>query len=370
MTRNRVREFFVLALSAVLVLTVGCGSASSTSSSTTTPPPTGTNVQAISVNTGPAAADGDPYPNGAFTSVSVCVPGSTTQCQTIPGILIDTGSSGLRIQSSALTGLSLPQQVDSSNNAIVECGEFGSGFTWGPVQTVDLTISGEKASSVPIQVVGSANYPDTDPGGASTCSDGEAGTGADLNTLDHMGANGILGVGTSVQDCGASCTLAGPSNPGFYYSCATASTCAVTTEALSSQVLNPVVMFPTDNNGVIIELPGVASNTAVTSVNGYLIFGIGTETNNALGSATIYGVDPTTGNFTTVFEGETLTDASFLDSGSEVLFFDPATTALQQIECTLSGIVFYCPNPTVNLTATNEGINGTSGAINFTVGDP
>ena len=64
----------------------------------------GPNVQPIVVDPGPA---GD-YVNGSFTSVTVCVPG-TTSCQTIDGVLVDTGSSGLRILSSALT-LPLPPQ--------------------------------------------------------------------------------------------------------------------------------------------------------------------------------------------------------------------------------------------------------------------
>jgi len=51
-------------------------------------------------------------------------------------------------------------------------------------------------------------------------------------------------------------------------------------------VQNPVTLFATDNNGVIIELPAVSG--VETSVTGSLIFGIGTQSNNALGSATVY----------------------------------------------------------------------------------
>ena len=70
-----------------------------------------------------------------FGSVVVCVPGSTTQCQTISRLLVDTGSFGLRIFSQALT-ISLPVQT-SGGQKIAECAYFGSVTTWGRVATAD-----------------------------------------------------------------------------------------------------------------------------------------------------------------------------------------------------------------------------------------
>lgn len=373
-TRERARQLTALALSAFLVVLVGCGAAQAPTGNNGGGGGTGTgNVATISVNGGPSTT---PYANGAFTSVTICVPGSTTQCQTIGGILVDTGSFGLRIEASALTTISLTQQT-SSGNAIVECAQFGSGFAWGPVQTGDFTIAGETAKSLPIQIMGSPSFPDTDTdadtcaepyGGASTPSNPNS---ADLNSVDNLGANGILGVGNFAQDCGPACTTSA-SNPGFYYSCPTAATCAVTTEATASQVVNPVAMFATDNNGVIVELAGLTGGEGSTDT-GSLIFGIGTETNNGLGSATIYDVDPGTtadsnpGNFTTVFGGVTYTDVGFLDSGSESLFFlDSAVTGLPVCAEPLSPL--YCPTNNANLSAENEGYStGNSGTVNFTI---
>ena len=86
-----------------LIFTLACGGHSSTPATTSVvPPPPVSNVQAITVNAGPSGNTA----NGAFTSVTVCTPGRST-CQTIDGILVDTGSSGLRILSSALTGVTL-----------------------------------------------------------------------------------------------------------------------------------------------------------------------------------------------------------------------------------------------------------------------
>lgn len=370
MTCKPLRQFIALSLSALLISLVGCSSTPSSSVGGGGGGGGTGNVAAISVNGGPLVATA-PYGNGAFTSVTICVPGSTTQCQTIDGILVDTGSSGLRIEASVLT-LSLPQQNDSNNNPIVECGEFGSGFTWGPVQTVDMTIAGEKASALPVQVMGSASFPDTDTD-ANTCAGGPNLAGpndaADLDFVANLGANGILGVGNFAQDCGTACTQSGNSNPGNYNSCPTAATCTPTTEPVASQVVNPVTKFTTDNNGVLIELPAVPGGET-TTVNGSLIFGIGTESNNGLGSATIYDVDTVLGNFTTVSDGQTLTDDGFLDTGSEALFFlDPTVTGLP--ECPDAGFTqLYCPASNVSLSAMNQGFsNGNSGTVTFTVGN-
>ncbi|MFZ0639981.1 MAG: DUF3443 family protein [Candidatus Acidiferrales bacterium] len=312
----------------------------------------------ISVNTGPTeAANLGPYTNGAFTSVTVCVPGSTTQCQTIGGILVDTGSEGLRILSSQLT-LSLPQQVDSNNNAIAECAPFASGIAWGPIQTADVSISGETAPSSPIQVIGAANPPMP-----VACAD----EGSSADTLATLGANGILGIGVFAQDCGSACAPGG-ANPDWYYTCPAAG-CQVTTEALSAQVTNPIVLFTTDNNGSIVELPSVPVATAEASLTGYLVFGIGTESNNGLGSATIYGVDTNYGNFTTIFDDTSFTDAGFVDLGSNALYFDPVSSGLAGTECE-DAPFWYCPDANVSFTAENEGItNGTSGTVSFTVVD-
>src|SRR5512140_2470345 len=61
------------------------------------PAPTGANVLAITVDHG---TDGTAF-NTPFGTVTVCVPGTST-CQSIDHVLVDTGSFGLRLASSAL----------------------------------------------------------------------------------------------------------------------------------------------------------------------------------------------------------------------------------------------------------------------------
>src|ERR1700719_1135963 len=118
----RRHEFLSFFLAGILATIVGCGGSSSSFISGST---SANNVQTITVNTGPTAGPpiNSPAINEAFTSVTVCAPGSTSNCQTIGGILVDTGSPGLRILSSALT-ISLPQQTNSSGNPIAECAAF------------------------------------------------------------------------------------------------------------------------------------------------------------------------------------------------------------------------------------------------------
>jgi len=335
----------LLAASVATLFAVGCGGGSSPHPNTVTP--SGSNSLTISVNAGP----GGIYANGAFASVTVCPPG-TTPCETIPGVLVDTGSSGLRVLSKALT-VSLPQQKAPDGNPVVECLPFVSGFTWGPVQTADIQMAGEKASSVPIQVLSDTDFPIPAACGNPVNS---------MDTLLALGANGILGVGVFAQDCGGACVSTGPSNPGLYYECP-ASGCVVAGEALGQQVQNPVALFSADNNGVIIELPAV--NAPEATVNGSLIFGIGTQSNNALGSATVYATDANA-NFITTFNNQPYS-MSFLDSGSNGLYF--LNTNITGIPvCPPPNTPFYCPSNTQNLKAVNQGANGTgSGTVNFSV---
>lgn len=348
---RRVNGILAAVASALLLLGVGCGGGSSshTNSNTTsnTNNSTGGNVQSITVNAGPAGN----YANGAFTSVTVCTPGTST-CQRIDGVLVDTGSSGLRILSSALTGVILPQQKAASGAPVVECLPFVSGFTWGPVEGADVQMAGEKASSVPVQVINETAYPVP-----TACSN----RGTSQGTLASLGANGILGVGLFAQDCGGACVSTGASNPNLYYECP-ASGCVVVGEALSQQVANPVALFSSDNNGVIIELPAAPNPEATLS--GSLIFGIGTQSNNTIGSATKYGVD-NSGNFTTVFKSQSYS-SSFLDSGSNGLFF--LTTASSGIPDCADANFFYCPTSTLGLSAVNQGAGGVGSAtVNFSV---
>ena len=350
------RSFPVAFLVAGLMTIAGCGGHSSSSSNSGSSsgntsgsnPASGANVDAISVNSGPIGG----YPNGIFTSVTLCAPGSSS-CQSINGVLVDTGSYGLRVLSSALSTLALPQQTDASGNPIAECAHFSDGITWGSIRTADIKIAGEVASSVAVQVIGDSKF-STVPANCSKA-------GRPMDDQKSLLANGIIGIGPFRQDCPA-CSIA-ISNPGLYYACPTSTTCTVTTEAISQQVQNPVWMFPVDNNGTILELPSIPA-AGVTSVSGSLIFGIGTQSNNGMGSAKVFTLDGN-GFFTTQFDGASYSK-SFVDSGSNGFFFDN-TNAKLPTSCNPGISGFYCPSTTQNFSATQQGGNGTSNTVNFSI---
>jgi hypothetical protein len=228
------------------------------------------------------------------------------------------------------------------------------GVTWGPVKTADVKIAGEQASAIPIQVVGADQF--VVP---TSCSS----QGAPEETPDDIGANGILGVGQFDTDCGPACTIAGASNPGLYYACTSATACQVTTQPNANQVINPVATFASDNNGVVIQLPSVPVG-GQTSVTGTLLFGIGTQSNNGLGSARVFTVDAS-GNIRTTFGN--ISYPAFIDSGSNGIFFlDTPTTGLPPCQISAG---FYCPPILRAFSATTVGINGTSTVVPFNAGN-
>jgi len=348
------RNWLIPVLSAALTLIQGCGggggNGSSSSTSTTgtkTVVITGPNAQPISVDAGLGGSV-----NLAFASVTLCAPG-TSNCQTIDHIVVDTGSTGLRIMSSVLVpSLSLLQQTDANRISVAECAHFADGNTWGPVKLADLKIAGERASRLPIQVIG-------DPSFASAPAACLA-TGPLKDTVQAFGANGILGLGAFRQDCGNACAQS--ASPGIYFTCPPAG-CQPAVTPVNLQVQQPVSKFAVDNNGVIIELPSVPA-AGVVSVSGSLLFGIGTQANNAFGAASVISIDPSTGNFTTNYNGTSYIH-SFVDSGSNALFFQDARILVCAIASAAPG--FYCPASTFNGSAAIPLANGASATVNFSV---
>jgi hypothetical protein len=344
------------------VLLAGCGGGSGgPMSSSPPPPPAATNQVAATVDAGPAAISAtSPAINTLYVSVKVCAPGSTTACQTIDHVAVDTGASGFRVVASVLgSGLSIAQLKPvtvGNNNAVVECVQYVLNYLWGSVKTADLYIGGEIARNVPIEVIGDPAYPASVI--PSTCSNG---SGQLMDTVADLGANGTLGLLNFLQDCGPGC--ASGVQDGSNYSSCTASApmvCSPAAVPLGSQVSNPVAAFAADNNGVVIQLPSVAVSGATRS-SGTLTFGIGTASNNALGSAIVYQLDPGSGTLYTDYTGAVLL-ASYLDTGSNGLYFPDAA-----IPACTDASYFYCPTSTLSRSATIQGLNGTSTSVAFQV---
>lgn len=326
----------------------------------------GPNVAGLTVGTGPV-----PYVNGVLTSVQICAPGSTTNCQTVDSILVDTGSYGLRILGSQIPNIALTPVTYSDGSQMNECVQFLDGsFLWGGISAADIHIGGETASGVPVQVIANPTS-FTIP---TSCSNG----GTNEDTQASLAANGILGVGAEPFDCGLACDVNGgqpsPPEPAYYADCNSAGGCQPVFASCGAecsdstplqQVTNPVVAFTADNQGTVISMTAPAGGAAPTAA-GTLTFGIGSESNNALNATNILEMNSGVDEFTTSggpFPAPLL--ESFIDSGSNGLLF-PNAPGLTICSDNPS---FYCstygPASVVNTSQVNNAV----GAASFSVAD-
>jgi hypothetical protein len=353
-----------LALVAVVAACGGGGGSSSSNNSSTTlnggslpASPTQQPIAATAANTVPITVGQGV--NGVINiptvSVTVCAPGSTSNCQTINNIQVDTGSFGLRVVSSVLkTSLlqALPVSTVASGAQIAECAAFADGYTWGTVRTATVAIGGETTTGgIPLQIIGDL--------AASTVPAKGCGSGSAENTVTDLGANGILGIGTAPTDCGATCanasTAATYSN---YFACPGGTSCARTAVPLNQQVANPVANFPVDNNGVIVQMQPV-SNTGAPSATGTLVFGIRTQSNNPLAAAQTFATDAYGDMNNSVYNGTTV--QAFFDSGSNAYFFADNSLAL----CPSNYAGFYCPSAAQTRSITLAGVNSTKASVSI-----
>jgi hypothetical protein len=382
-----VRKLFVLIVLGSLGFAVACGSGGGGQTPVGIPGGGGGtgNTLSIAVDGGPNQAQNGIYANGAFATATICPPGSTSNCVTVDHLLVDTGSAGLRVLQSEVASLNLPPFDATNGSAAFDCVAFADGsFLWGTVQSANVTLAGETASNVPIQVISSspANIP-------TSCSNGNP--LGNENTQALLGANGILGVGLEPTDCTLFFPGVGPTNgcdpngglpsppttSPAYFTCSSSS-CTPQFMDAAKQVTNPVALLPVDNNGVIVELPAVSGSVA--TVTGSLIIGIGTESNNQLSSsANVYTV--ACDFFNTIFQNQTFAvdpsncggSPSFIDSGSNGYFF-PDVTSPAIPTCPKSTPIgdlstFYCPTTLQNLSAVNEDPNNLfqGPTVNFSV---
>jgi hypothetical protein len=355
----------LLVVLAPCLLCACIGGSNGTATNTVPPTPT-VNTLAVVVDAGPPGVGAV---NRPYVTVKVCVPGSTT-CANIDHVLLDTGSWGLRLVRSVLTasGVTLTPAIDSQGRIIEECASFVGGEIWGPVALADVTLAGEVAAKLPVHVMDDTN---TNAAPPTTCGpNGSVHNGV----LDH-GSNGILGVGVFAQDCGTACVS--PATPlNVYFGCTTAGVCTAENLALTGQVTNPVAMFAADNNGIIVSLPNLQNANGDLSVTGQLIFGLGTQTDNALPATglTVLGAD-TSGDFTATYNGGTTALPALIDSGADDYYFAdpgmPTCTATPPNNAAWVG--YYCPAvapQSVFAINTGVGVNNATNTVNFAIADP
>lgn len=386
------RARIAVALLAVLAL-AGCGGGSGASTpvtaATATPAPTPTptptpsptpspvaNTVPVTMDAGPAAlqsgANGYTAFNQPYISITICAPGSATNCQTIDHVIVDTGSVGLRILQPVLNASllsALGSEKDPSGNPVGECYQYVNSYAFGSVRTADLQIAGEKVANMPLQVIADTGVFATIP---STCS---SGGGTPIKTVQDFSANGIIGIGTAATDCGRYCTVAGGYAAAIYYDCPSSGCNTIIARASRyqapfEQLPNPVAAFGQDNNGTILALPSVPQ-PGVPTLTGTLTFGIDTQADNALNASHILALTRSNsslgpGMLTATYNGKQLTQ-SFLDSGStEYFFIDSSLAACTQKYLT----AFYCPSAPLDLSPQLTATDGTTASGAFTLYNP
>jgi hypothetical protein len=326
------RFFMLVALSSALV---ACGGGSSA--------PTQDVLLANSVNVVDLLVDGGPDGNGVnrlFTSVTICKPGSATLCKTIDHVLVDTGSVGLRLLASEVSAqLQLSAAKTTSGNVLLGCANFLDGsFAWGPLALADVKLGGLTAADTTVQLVGHSDYDRFQ----SQCS----ASGDPIITPSDLGAKGILGLGLSKQDCGSACAVQGrcSAQNGKYFSCTNAACSSVTgtTLATDKQLQQVVTRFPTDNNGLAIQMNSVPNAGAATAT-GKMIFGLGTRSNNQFPTLQVLATTSQGYLLGALSSNSALAGGSFsstfLDTGSNGIFFDSNLPNCRYPNDT----AFYCP---------------------------
>ena len=337
----------------ILAGVVGCGSGNSSAPKTTVV----SNTATVTASSGPNGLAGG-IVNGLYVTVTVCQHGTTT-CIPINNVQVDTGSVGLRLVQGTLGSVMLTP-INVNGSPLEECRQYGdTSYSWGPLEFADVQIGGETASNIPVQLLGqvsapapsncltmpvNSNLPGTPPGNE--------------DTLASLGSNGLLGIAGQIFDCGNACTTVSFTSGYPYYTCPNG-TCQAVGAPTTDQAVNPVAQFSgSDNNGVMITLPSVVSSGAM-SVSGTMNFGIATRSDNALGSATIYALDPCENFPTVTFNGISYTDTfcngtgsglgGFLDTGSNAFYISDANTlkssgvsGISDCASSTGGSGFYC----------------------------
>lgn len=283
--------------------------------------------------------------NRLVVSVTVCEPG-TARCATIDDVMVDTGSTGLRLEASAVPRwLRLPAHVGPDQRPLAECLHFLHDDAWGPLVQADLHMGGMSIGDLPLQIIADDGGPQPDACPRSSV---------------RPTSNGTLGVGPHLSDCPGSCD-GGSKSPGYFVEEAGTWQAVRGPIDPADRLPNPVSRLPEHSNGVVFDLP-LPPEGGAREVAGTLTFGVGTSANNRLDRAAIIPVS-TTGRFTTTFRGRVYPD-SYIDSGTETYILDnPELPRCPGMDWA------FCAEPGRWLEATVVGEAGTHHRWPFRVGD-
>jgi len=283
--------------------------------------------------------------NRMVVSVTVCAPG-TGRCATIDDVMVDTGSTGLRLEASAVpSSLRLPAFVGPESKPLAECLRFVHDTAWGPLHRTNLHIGGMTATDLPIQVI-------ADDGGPQPAE-------CPVSTVRPT-SNGTLGIGPWLVDCPGDCEQ-DDGHPGVFVDREGAWSPFRGAVPRAYRLPNPAAAFPGHGNGVSFDLP-MPPRDGAAQVVGTLTLGVVAAPDSLLNKARIVCIDGR-GHFTTLYGGKAYPD-SYIDSGTETNIIPDAD--LPRCE----GMSWaFCAIPDRSFTATMVGRGGAGIDLAFMVGD-
>lgn len=283
--------------------------------------------------------------NRLVVSLTVCEPGSR-RCATIDDVMVDTGSTGLRLEASAVPSwLRLPPFLGPDHQPLAECLHFVHDDAWGLLYRADVHMGGLTAAGLPLQIIADGDDPQPASCPRSTV---------------RPTSNGTLGLSPDPTDCRGACRQS-PSHPGVY-TCGDGDCVPIQGEVEPAYRLpNPVSALPRHDNGAVFDLPASPSG-GTAEIVGTLTFGVGTSDNNRLGASHVLRIDKN-GHFTTVHDGLDFPE-SYIDSGTETYVL--ADGHLPRCE----GLAWaYCADPERQLEAAMIGADGARLPMRLAVGD-
>ena len=329
------------ALSALLTLIASCGGGGGGTNvipqviATPGPP----NVEPIVVDRGPALLSNRAV-NIPYVTIQIC--NASNQCQTIDHIEVDTGSSGLRILSQALS-INLPVAT-LGGKALAECTQFADGSSFGPLAVVDLTLptSQKTVSNLAIQVIGAPNYPNV----PSDCPGQRGERRRELRRQRHPRRRALH---PGLRQRLRGCRLPGRLLLHLRHACDLPGRRG----AAGTAGLEPGQLLRRRQQRRDRRAARGVGHRHARPLAGSLVFGINTQTNNTFGSASVATASTDLAYVQATYNG-TVFDNGALDSGSNAVYFTDNSIT----QCT-TAVGLYCPNATLNLSATLKGANGT-----------
>ncbi|MGB8260853.1 MAG: DUF3443 family protein [Terracidiphilus sp.] len=311
--------------------TTGCGSATNFGSG---------NTAVLYVDGYPCVPADYPDYDQPYTNVKICAPGSTTNCQVIDHVIVDSGSVGVRFIGSTIKKalLSALPAVTEGPNPITECEIYVSSFIYGPLKKADIYWAGKVARNFPVQIGGAAGFP--------IPTDCSSQGGSPTNDTASFDSNGLIGVAFPLVDTG------------IYYTCnSKGAKCA---ENYYGGIPNLIGAFSSDNNGVTMTMPQISLNGSATPAIGSLVFGVGTEANNKPPAGTVPLFNNSDGLFHMQIGSSKAT--AYIDSGTNTM-----SIAGTYPVCTdPGGNGFFCPKSNTPLAVGMYSISQTK--PQFTVG--